>query len=100
MIDKFCIIIDDESQDEIVENLKADAMRHGSRLNCFQLNPQDKTYSKNIGDEMRPEYVIDIDKVMAALKTPEYRRLRVNVIACDYNLEDDEVNGWELIRKP
>lgn len=100
MIDKFCIIIDDESQDEVVENLKADAMQHGIRLNCFQLNPNGNTYHKNIGSDEHPDYVIDIDKVTAALKPPEYPKLRkVDVIACDYNLEDDEVNGWELIRK-
>jgi hypothetical protein len=99
MIDKSCIIIDDEDQDEIVENLQVDANRLGIRLSCFQLNPQGEAYYKNIGDENQPDYVIDLDKVSTALMTPQYRRLRVDVIACDYDLGDDEVNGYELIRK-
>ncbi len=99
MNDKSCIIIDDEDQDEIVENLQTDANRLGIRLSCFQLNPQKDAYYKNIGDENVPDYVIDADKVAAALMTPAYRRLRVDVIACDYDLGDDEVNGYELIRR-
>lgn len=99
MIDKSCIIIDDDPQDEVVENLKNDATHYGIRLHCLQLNPQNDSYNKNVGDDNQPDYVIDLDKVISALRSPEYRRLKVDVIACDYNLQDDEVNGYELIRR-
>lgn len=98
MIDKFCIIIDDEPQDEIVTNLTEDAGRKGIRLRCVQLNPQDETYHKNTGDENHPDFVIDLDRVLKALKSQEYGKLRADVIACDYNLQDDHVNGFEIIR--
>lgn len=99
MIDKSCIIIDDEPQDEIVENLVGDASKVGIRLTCYQLDPQADRYYKNAGTEEEPEYVIDISKVMEALKSPAYRKCRVDVVACDYHLEDDQVNGYEIIRK-
>lgn len=99
MTDKFCIIIDDEDQDEIVENLKTDAGGRGIRLNCYQLNPQDEAYLKDVGDEARPEYVIDIEKIVESLKTINYRYAKVDVIACDFFLQDDHVNGFEIIRK-
>jgi CheY-like chemotaxis protein len=99
MKDKYCIIIDDESQDEIVENLKADARQRGVDLTCFQLNPQGDDCHKNVGDDKRPNFVIDMEKVVAKLRSAEYRKLKVNVIACDYNLQDDEVDGFEIIRK-
>src|SRR5688572_32133766 len=99
MIDKFCIIIDDEDQNEIIENLKEDAAKLGIRLNCFQMNPQQDAYYKNRGTEERPDYVIDLDKVSNDLLTPTFRKLKVDIIACDYDLQDDEVNGYALIRK-
>lgn len=99
MTDKYCIIIDDEDQDEIVENLKADAKSKGIGLTCFQLNPQDDEFHKNTGTDAIPEFVIDIEKIADKLKTTEYRRAKVDVIACDYLLQDDHVNGFEIIRK-
>jgi len=99
MIDKSCIIIDDEDQQEIIENLKVDAERYGIRLICYQMNPQTEPFYKNIGNKSVPEYVIDLNKVSAALLTKDFRKLRVDVIACDYDLGDDEVNGYELIRR-
>lgn len=99
MIDKFCIIIDDEDQNEIVENLREDAAKQGIRLNCFQMNPQSEAYYKNKGTPERPDYVIDLDKVSSDLLTPAYRKLKVDIIACDYDLQDDEVNGYTLIGK-
>jgi hypothetical protein len=99
MTDKHCIIIDDEDQDEIVENLKADAKARGIGLVCFQLNPQDDQFHKNVGTDSVPEYVIDIEKIVEKLRTIEYRYSKVNVIACDYRLQDDHVNGFEIIRK-
>lgn len=97
MNDKSCIIIDDEPQDEIVENLKADARHRGIQLSCVQLNPQDQDYEKDVGDNERPEYVIDIEKVIEKLKTIGCRR--VDVIACDYFLQDDNINGFDIIHK-
>jgi hypothetical protein len=99
MTDKFCIIIDDEPQDEVVENLKDDARQIGIQLHCYQLNPQEEGFQKNAGTEDAPHFVIDIEKITAALRTPDYRRVKVDIIACDYHLEDDVVNGYEIIRK-
>lgn len=99
MTDKYCIIIDDEDQDEIVENLIEDARRLGIALTCFQLNPLDDRFNKNVGSDSAPEDVIDLEKIVEALGTNEYRRSKVNVIACDYRLQDDHVNGFEVIRK-
>jgi len=97
MSDKSCIIIDDEPQDEIVDNLKADASHRGIHLSCVQLNPQDQDYEKDVGDDARPDFVIDIDKIIEKLKTIGCRR--ADVIACDFYLQDDNVNGFDIIHK-
>ena len=97
MIEKRCIIIDDEPQDASIENLVEALRKDGISLNCLQLNPKDKEFRKNIGTIETPNYAIDIDLVLAKLSTHEYFKRRVDLIACDYNLEDDEINGFEII---
>lgn len=99
MIDKFCIIIDDEPQDGIIKNLCRGLKRENINLECEQLNPQDDKYNKNKGTESAPEYVIDLDEIIKDLNTSKYLKRKVDLIACDYSLQDDEVNGFEIIRK-
>lgn len=97
MIEKKCIIIDDEPQDESIENLTETLRKEGIRLDCRQLNPKDREFRKNIGTPETPEYAIDLNLVLDKLSTVDFFKKKVDIIACDYNLGDDKVNGFEVI---
>jgi len=99
MIDKFCVIIDDEQQDEVIEDLIHRAKGFQIDLECVQLNPHVAKFQKQLnGPGDVPEIVIDLEKLIEELETPTYLRRRVDVLVCDFNLEDPYVNGFEIIR--
>ena len=52
----------------------------------------------NVGSEPRPDYVIDCsNRVVERIRMSGFRR--THVFACDYYLQDNDVNGFEIIRK-
>lgn len=97
MLERICIIIDDEDQDSTIENIVDALRRDGINLTCAQLNPADKKYRKTTGPATAPIISIDIDEILRELRTDEYFRRRVDLIALDYDFDDEEVNGFDLI---
>ncbi|RZK38904.1 MAG: hypothetical protein EOO90_20650 [Pedobacter sp.] len=92
----FCIVIDDSSQildtatfNTIKENVKNSA---SIDLELIQLNPKSE---EMINEE---DGSILLDKVIERLNTPDYLKRQIHLIICDYELGDEKVNGFEIIR--
>ena len=95
MIEKFCIVVDNESQDATLEKVTRILREKGISLTYEQLNPfEDKFLVK---DEDSEGSYISIDKIKQELDTPKYLRRKVNLIACDYQFKEDGVNGFDVI---
>ncbi|RYE59520.1 MAG: hypothetical protein EOP48_00590 [Sphingobacteriales bacterium] len=92
MIKEFnCLIIDNEDQTSSFEMISKLARDKGLKVNCYQLI---------VGGSERPDLLtegkINLEKVFQALFN-EHKR-HYDLIAFDWDLEDPEVNGVELIR--
>lgn len=96
MNDKFCIIIDDEPQTEIIEDLVHRAKGYGLQLICEQLNPQN--FLEEISSDGNKDFVINLEKIKSELHTTKYLRRKVDLILCDFGLQDKKINGFEIIR--
>ena len=92
MIKRTCLIIDNEDQKEEIEQLVRDARHEGIELDCQQFEVGNTAYTQvlSLGK-------IDLDKVEKEVKL-RYKNLVFDIIAFDYELDDDEVNGVELLR--
>jgi CheY-like chemotaxis protein len=101
MIDKVCIIIDDEDQAAVMEDLIYQAKGHQINLDCVQLNPQEDKFYKEVTDaDGDIDQVIDLDEIIKELQTPQYiQRPSVAVLAFDYGLQDKVVTGFEIIKR-
>lgn len=101
MIDKVCIIIDDEDQKDVMDDLVHQAKGHQINLECVQLNPQEDKFYKEITDDNGDiDQVIDLDKIIEELRTPKYLyRPSIAVLAFDYGLQDKVITGFEIIKK-
>lgn len=92
MIKRSCLIIDNEDQTEEIEQLVRDAGHQGIELDCRQFEVGNTAYT-----EVLSSGKIDIDKVEKEVKR-RYRNLVFDIIAFDYELDDEEINGVELLR--
>jgi len=93
MIKRSCLIIDNEDQTEEIEKLVRDAKHQGIELDCHQFNVGNTAYS----DILSGGY-IDIDKVCQEFRK-KFKGIYFDIIAFDWDLEDDNINGVELIRQ-
>ncbi len=88
-----CLIIDNEDQSDEIEKLIRDAKAKGVELHCEQFHVGNTEY-----DEMLTKGRIDIDKVVYEYRK-KHQGTTFHLVAVDWDFEDDEVNGIELIRK-
>jgi hypothetical protein len=96
MIEKFCIVVDNEPQDAILEKTARILHGKGMKLTYEQLNPSEEKFL--VKDSEGEGYHISIDKIKEELNTPRYLRRKVNLLACDYELKKDAViNGFDVI---
>ncbi len=92
MINRSCLIIDNEDQSEEIEKLVRDANDIGIKLECYQLNIGLTSFI-----EVLTNNLIDKDKVVKVFKE-RFGRRNFNVVAFDYNLDDTNIKGTDLIR--
>lgn len=92
MIQRSCLIIDNEDQTEEIEELVRDAKNEGIDLDCLQFNVGNTAYLDILSDGL-----IDIDKVCREFNT-KFKGKHFDIIAFDWDLEDDHITGVELIR--
>lgn len=95
MIEKFCIVVDNESQEATLKKAARILKEKGVTLTFEQLNPfEDKFLVKDKDGEGS---FISIDKIKEELNTPKYLKRKVNLIACDYQFKEEGVNGFDVI---
>lgn len=92
MIDRSCLIIDNEDQTEEIEKLVRDCANAGIKLECYQLN-----IGASFLTEVLTDNLIDSDKVAITFKK-RFKRRDFNIVAFDYDLADTKVKGTDLIR--
>lgn len=93
MIYKTCLIIDNEDQTEEISKLVRDARNRGISLDCHQFNVGNTAYS-----EILTNGLIDIAKVFIEFKK-RFHNLHFDLVAFDWDLEDDNITGIELIQQ-
>lgn len=93
MIKRTCLIIDNEDQTEEIEKLVRDAENSGVHLECHQFNVGNTGYS-----DILTEGLIDITKVVSEYRK-KFQNQYFDIIAFDWDLEDENITGVELIRK-
>ena len=93
MIKRSCLIIDNEDQTEEIEKLVRDAKHQGIELECNQFNVGNTAYS-----DILTNGFIDIEKVCREFKN-KFKGKYFDIIAFDWDLEDDNITGVELIRQ-
>lgn len=90
---KTCLLIDDNRQDEVVEQIVVMAKKKGITLKCLQFN---------VGSEQRTDLLtdgfIDKAKVLSRFKD-EFDGSKIDLICIDYSLEDDNINGLDILKE-
>lgn len=92
MGEKKCLLIDNENQVSNMETIEREGKKIGISIKCYQFN---------VGSTNNPEFLtdnkIDLDKVICEFRS-QYGGVTFDLIAFDWSLDDDEINGVELIK--
>jgi len=88
-----CLIIDNEDQIDNFDTIIREGQQKNVKIECFQFN---------VGSPSRQDLLtdgkIDIEKVIPVIKS-EFRGITFDIIAFDWDYEDDSIDGVELIRQ-
>jgi len=93
MMNKNCIIIDNEDQSEIIEKLVRDGKAKGITIDCEQFN-----VGSTFENELLTDGVIDINKVVNEYKK-RFKNQTFQLAAFDWDLSDPKTDGIELMRQ-
>jgi hypothetical protein len=91
-MERVCLLIDNEDQTSSMEKIVREGNKQGLKINCLQFN-----VGGTERDDLLTDGKIDIQKVIDVFKT-EFRRDKFHLIAFDWQLDDESINGVELIR--
>ena len=94
MEDKHCILIDERDQSSTLKAIHR-ILRddHGINFIYEQINPSDSMFQSLDEESETPK--IDLEKIKQGILSIPYFR-RTNTIAIDYNLVEDELNGFQV----
>lgn len=90
---KKCIIFDNEDQSESIEKLIRIGKEHGIDIECEQFNIGSTELTEVLTDGR-----IDINKVVIEYKK-KFKNIIFHLSAFDWQLDDDNIDGVELIRQ-
>jgi len=92
MGEKKCLLIDNDNQIASIETIEREGKKAGTPIKCYQFN---------VGSTNNPEFLtnnkIDLGKVIIEFNK-EYSGVTFDLIAFDWSLDDEHVNGVELIK--
>ncbi|NVO09136.1 MAG: hypothetical protein HXX16_04155 [Bacteroidales bacterium] len=93
MIEKTCLIVDDEAayQKRVFETSVANNLRpKGINVNLILVDTTDK--------DLQTDEKIDLKKIKLYIED-KIKNLKLDVVACDYELSSRDVNGIDVIRE-
>jgi hypothetical protein len=93
MIEKYCLIIDDEAayQKRVFETSVANSLRlKGINVNLILVDTTDK--------DLQTDEKIDLEKLKNYIED-KIKNLKLDVVACDYELSSKDVNGVDVIKE-
>lgn len=91
MIQKYLILVDEQSQSAVLQNIKTTLRNDGVELVCKEFNPIN--YQKRDNGEI----LFDTETFKEdLLKLPYFKQL--DSIICDYNLIADVIDGFQIIK--
>lgn len=90
---KRILIIDNEPQSEEIEKMIRDAHNSGIELECDQYN-----VGSTEETDLLDNGLLNIEKVIQEYKK-RYTGKSYSLIACDWDLNDDKIDGIELLRQ-
>lgn len=92
MGEKICLLIDNESQISSMETIERESKKAGTPIKCYQFS---------VGSTNNPEFLtnnkIDLQKVIHEFGK-QYGSITFDLIAFDWSLDDEDINGVELIK--
>jgi hypothetical protein len=88
-----CLIIDNEDQIDNFDTIIREGQQKNVKIECFQFN-----VGSPFRQDLLSEGMIDIQKVIAVIKS-EFKGMSFDIIAFDWDYEDDFIDGVELIRQ-
>lgn len=91
MIQKYLILIDEQSQNAVLQNMKATLKKDGIELIFKEFNPIN--YQKRENGEI----LFDTESFKTDLLSLPYFR-QLDSIICDYNLIADVIDGFQIIK--
>ncbi len=95
MVEKFCVIVDNEPQEETLEKVVRALHDKGIKFSYAQLNPFEERFLYE--DKDKEMNFIALDKIKNELNTPQYLKRKVNLLACDYRFKEEGINGFDVI---
>lgn len=93
MIHRKCLIVDNEDQEESIRKIERVGKEYGIDIDCQQMNIGSTDYT-----DVLTGGVIDINKVFQQYKK-RYSGEIFHLIVFDYDLDDESINGFNLIRR-
>ena len=93
---KLVLFIDDNDITEIIGKLQRRLQKEGITLIPSFLNLKEERFKKE-NPENKDETVLDFNSIKEELKQ-EYMNERYDVIACDFNFLDKNLNGFKLTK--
>jgi hypothetical protein len=91
MIQKYLILVDEQSQNVNLEHIKTTLKNDGIELLFKELNPSSYLKREN------GEQIFDYEKFENELNSLPYFK-QLDSIVCDYNLITDIINGFQIIK--
>lgn len=90
---KKILFIDDGNVEQIIASVTQKVRREGIELIVEVINPQSSKYLSCVG----VDYKIDFEKIKDDIDN-NFSTKVFDIVACDFNFANDDLNGYELIR--
>jgi len=91
-MERNCLLIDNEDQSSSIEEIEREARKNNVSIKCHQFN---------VGSTTEPRFLtenkIDPTKVIQEFNS-QFNGISFDLIAFDWDLDDEQTNGVELIR--
>ncbi len=93
-VEKLCLIVDNENQEGSIEKIVRASKAKGITIKVIEFKVGNTEFTEVLDENGR----INIDKVIKYYRV-NYRKMHFDLIAFDWDLNDEAIDGIELIRQ-